>query len=62
MKSYRDCKCPCHSGAILVHPVPCCEGIGSLFVSKKPTKPADNKPDETEPPRTSEIEVEPRRG
>jgi hypothetical protein len=35
MKSYRNCTCPCHMGAVLVHPVPCCDGIGSPFVIKK---------------------------
>jgi hypothetical protein len=27
MKSRSDCDCPCHSGAVLVHPVPCCDGL-----------------------------------
>jgi hypothetical protein len=27
MKSRRDCNCACHSGSVVVHPVPCCDGI-----------------------------------
>lgn len=27
MKSRRECNCPCHSGTVVVHPVPCCDGI-----------------------------------
>jgi hypothetical protein len=29
MISYRDCHCPCHTGAVIVHVVACCDGIGS---------------------------------
>lgn len=27
MKSRRDCHCPCHSGSVLLHLVPCCDGF-----------------------------------
>lgn len=23
----RDCNCPCHSGGVVAHPVPCCDGF-----------------------------------
>src|SRR5947207_1904972 len=31
MKSRHDCDCPCHSGSVLVHPVPCCDGLLGYF-------------------------------
>jgi hypothetical protein len=27
LKSRSDCNCPCHSGAPVVHPVACCDGL-----------------------------------
>jgi hypothetical protein len=27
LKSRSDCDCPCHSGAAIVHPVACCDGV-----------------------------------
>jgi hypothetical protein len=36
MKSRRDCDCPCHSGGVLLHVVPCCDGfIGYLKKTSK---------------------------
>ena len=37
MKSRRECNCPCHSGTVVVHPVPCCDGI--LGYMKKKDQP-----------------------
>jgi len=51
MKSYRDCKCPCHTGAILVHPFPCCDGVGSLFRFKKEQKPIEEPPVKKQRPK-----------
>jgi len=41
MKNRRDCNCPCHSGSVLLHPVPCCDGTLG-YLKKKPK--GDSKP------------------
>lgn len=35
MKNRKDCDCPCHSGSVVVHPVPCCDGILG-YMKKRP--------------------------
>ena len=37
MKNRRDCNCPCHSGSVVVHPVPCCDGILGYMKQKPPS-------------------------
>jgi hypothetical protein len=34
MKRRRDCNCPCHRGGVVVHVVPCCDGMPLGLVSK----------------------------
>jgi hypothetical protein len=43
MKSRHHCNCPCHSGSIVVHPVPCCDGLLGYL----PRKPKNQHQDET---------------
>jgi len=43
MKSRDHCNCPCHSGSIVVHPVPCCDGLLGYL----PRKPKNQHQDET---------------
>jgi hypothetical protein len=45
MKNRRDCNCPCHSGSVLVHPVPCCDGFLG-YLKRKPK--ADSIPKKSE--------------
>jgi hypothetical protein len=35
MENRRDCNCPCHSGSVAVHPVPCCDGVLG-YLKRKP--------------------------
>jgi hypothetical protein len=42
MKNRRDCDCPCHTGSVVVHPVPCCDGILG-YLKKKPKSEASPK-------------------
>jgi hypothetical protein len=42
MKNRRDCNCPCHSGGVVVHPVPCCDGILG-YLKRKPKSDAKPK-------------------
>jgi hypothetical protein len=37
MKNRRDCNCPCHSGSVVFHPVPCCDGMLG-YLKRKPKK------------------------
>ena len=31
----KDCRCPCHQGARVVHPVPCCAAVGVWKLPKR---------------------------
>jgi hypothetical protein len=43
-KPQKDCDCPCHKGARIVHVVPCCEGLvlGQTKQKPEPGKPNDS--------------------
>ena len=34
MKCRRNCRCPCHSGGVALHFVPCCEGMLPRLLKK----------------------------
>jgi hypothetical protein len=42
MKSRGDCDCLCHSGGIVLHVVPCCDGIASLLPRKADSEPKES--------------------
>lgn len=43
MKSRRDCDCLCHSGKIVVHPVPCCDGMPGHVKGAPTSATSDNR-------------------